>query len=418
MQKFKAVKFVGNSPNIAPDGRLRTVVQSRPPMFWFFKGQVDRKKIEEDVDKLVDYYRSYGFFAAHVGRDYEYNEAEDRVVLTFYIDEGPRYRVNNVAYIGNSVYGEDALTFNQKLKSGDYFDRNKMNSDIGMIKDLYGSSGYVFADAIAEPTFQLEPGVLDLVYKVKEGEQYRIGDIDVQIKGDNNHTRHSTVLNRLSMRPGDVADIRQFRSSERRLKASGLYNTDPSKGELPKVVFAPPDSEEAAAHNRKKRSRTARRNDEPPDSFRGQSPDDVPPAPRRAPPQQVAGPTVRGQSPDNGFGGRAINPTAPSAQPYTVNQAAPAAPSTSPYVAPQPANSCAAIRGAAIHYSPTVCRSALCATTGGSAATLRGPAAVRAAAAVHGPWRGSAVHAACAGLRRAAPRRAGAAGERADTAGQ
>ena len=171
----------------------------------------------------------------------------------------------------------------------------------------------MFADAIAEPQFDLEPGVLDLVYKVNEGKQYRIGDIDIQIKGENNHTRYATVLNRMSIRPGDIADIREFRSSERRLKSSGLYNTDPSKGDLPKIVFSPPDSEEAIANSKRKRA-TARRTGNP-DSFRGQSPDDRA-SRRRAPlrPCAIKAPTD--------YGGRAINSTAPGPQPYSVEPGA------------------------------------------------------------------------------------------------
>ena len=244
------------------------------------------------MDKLLDYYRSLGFFKAHVGRNYEYNEEENRVTLYFNIIEGPRYKVRSIAFIGNSVYGEPALSYNLKLKTGNYFDRNKMNTDIGVAKDLYGSNGYVFTDVVADLQFFEEPGELDLIYKVNEGSQYRIGDISIQIKGDNAHTRYATVLNRLSMRPGDLAAIRQFRSSERRLKASQLYNTDPSKGEVPKIVFSPPDSEDGTPSNNKRS--TAKRTGDP-NSFRGQSPDGSP----AAKPTTPAGPTVRFQSPDS-----------------------------------------------------------------------------------------------------------------------
>jgi outer membrane protein insertion porin family len=261
-----------------------------------------------------------------------------------------------------------------KLKAGDPFDQSRMNADIGTIKDIYGSNGYVFCEANADLVFLEQPGELDIVYRIKEDEQYRIGDIDVTISGDNPHTRHSTIRNRLSMRPGDIADIRQFRSSERRIKASGLFNVDPTKGELPRIVFSPPDPESELAQ--KKKRATAQRTGDP-DSFRGQSPDPRPAAPVRAtwparqqaPPQgasagvttaaprngqfamgagvnsggsaatqRAAAPqsgflrepapqntTVRAQSPDNrygGYGGTAVNPISPNPQPITAAQSA------------------------------------------------------------------------------------------------
>ena len=53
VQKFSTVKFEGNSHSIAPDGRVKTLIQSKPPMFWLFKGQVDPKKIDAKTNDGV-----------------------------------------------------------------------------------------------------------------------------------------------------------------------------------------------------------------------------------------------------------------------------------------------------------------------------------------------------------------------------
>ena len=98
------------------------------------------------------------------------------------------------------------------------------------IQEKYGSIGYVFADVKAENRFLDEPGQLDLVYNITEGDRYRVGRINVEIKGENPHTQITTVLNRLSLKPGDIVDIRELRASERRLKASGLFLVDPDQG--------------------------------------------------------------------------------------------------------------------------------------------------------------------------------------------
>jgi len=327
VQKFSHVRFEGNSPSIAPDGRLKTLIQSKTPILGIFKGHVDRKKIEEDVVKLTDYYRSLGFFKAHIGREYEFNEKEDRMELVFHIYEGPQYKIRNISFIGNKVFDEEALTYDTKLKGGQYFNQTRMNSDIGNFKDIYGSHGYVFADAIADLQFFEEPGELDIVYQVTEGKQYRIGEVNVEIKGENPHTKYNTVLNRTSMRPGDIADIRQFRNTERRLKASGLYNVDPSKGETPRVVFSPPDSEEAIALKKKKSGGKRTGN---PDSFRGQSPDSGS-APPTSPPAAGYGspayPPVAPQPKQGSADSARTSPGYPATRPNTPNyQPSPAIP--------------------------------------------------------------------------------------------
>ena len=97
-----------------------------------------------------------------------------------------------------------------------------MNNDLQWLKNLYGSQGYVFADIKAEPVFLEEPGKIDLVYHIDEGKQWKVGRIFVHIDGDNPHTRIQTALNRLSFRPGEIVDIREIHTSERRLQASAL----------------------------------------------------------------------------------------------------------------------------------------------------------------------------------------------------
>ena len=79
------------------------------------------------------------------------------------------------------------------------------------------------------------------VYDIEKGEQYRVGKINVKIGGESPHTRHSVILNRISLRPGDVVDTREIRSSERRLKASQLFLHDPARGASPRVVVKPPE---------------------------------------------------------------------------------------------------------------------------------------------------------------------------------
>ena len=60
-QKIKKTIFVGNT--ITTGQRLKTQIESKPPILYLFKGQYSEKKIAEDIDKLTNYYRNLGFFA-------------------------------------------------------------------------------------------------------------------------------------------------------------------------------------------------------------------------------------------------------------------------------------------------------------------------------------------------------------------
>ncbi len=241
-QKIWKVVFEGNE--FASDGQLRTKIESKRPFMYIFKGFVDREQIDADVDRLTAYYRSFGFFQAKIGRIPELDDDGKWMTLRFVIHEGPRYDVESVSFIGNKIFASDSLAMGIELPGGKPFEQAKMNDDVAWLKELYGSQGYVFADIQAEPIFLEEPGKLKLLYKIDEGKRWRIGNIVVHINGENPHTKIQTALNRLSVRSGEIADIREIRASERRLQASGLFMADPARGVMPKITYHIPELDE------------------------------------------------------------------------------------------------------------------------------------------------------------------------------
>lgn len=265
-EKIWSISFEGNE--FVSDGRLKTQVQSKPGLIKLFQGELDKEMLKADRDKLTAYYRSFGFFQARVGEPIvEYDEDGDSkwVNIRWVIHEGPRYSVRNVSFIGNELFASDSLALGIELPQGDPFEQAKMNADVNWLKEVYGSQGYVFADVKAEPVYLEEPGQIDLVYHITEGKRWCVGRIFIHINGDNPHTRIQTALNRLSIQPGEIMDIREVKASERRLQASTLFHADAARGVYPKITYRIPELENTEF--------TA---DNGGESFRGQSPEVVP----------------------------------------------------------------------------------------------------------------------------------------------
>ena len=261
-QRVRSVSFVGNK--FVDDARLKAgaKIQSKPGILWLFGGKVNYDQIDEDVDRLYAYYRSFGFFRCRIGRKKSFDEDDEWMHLKFVIDEGPRYRVRNITFEGNQHHDQTSLSSHVQLRTGEFFNLAKMQRDLANLRDLYGGEGFVFNEINPELKFDREPGVIDLVYNVNEGDQYRVGRILVNIDGEESHTRNSVVLNRLSFRPGDLIDVRKIRSSERRLASSQLFLYNPAQGAAPKIAVKPVEGE----------TEIARQPQTPGDSFRGQSP--------------------------------------------------------------------------------------------------------------------------------------------------
>ncbi|MEM9409911.1 MAG: POTRA domain-containing protein [Planctomycetota bacterium] len=224
-QRIWKVDFVGNT--FVSDARLRNFVNSKPGILKVFGGVAQQQELQQDILRLESYYKSFGFFNARIGRETETDKQGRWLTIRYIIDEGPRYKIRNVAFVGNDVFTSEQLNSMVELKPLDgespEFNVSKMNRDVVSLRDLYGSHGFVYSSVEAEPRFLEEPGTLDIVYRIKEGKQYRVGRINLHFQGGFSATKREVALNRLSLKPGDPINSRELRNSERRLNASQIF---------------------------------------------------------------------------------------------------------------------------------------------------------------------------------------------------
>jgi outer membrane protein assembly factor BamA/beta-lactamase regulating signal transducer with metallopeptidase domain len=156
---------------IAPEESTEAPAQpGKEPILFLHKGQIDHDRINEDVRRLSMYYRSLGFFRARVGREFIYNDPQKGSTLTYLIDEGPRYVVTKVSLVGCKSFAAEDLLEKLRLKEGDFFDQNKLDEDIAALQAKYSAARRTPPQVSPETRFLEEPGKLELVYIVNEGE--------------------------------------------------------------------------------------------------------------------------------------------------------------------------------------------------------------------------------------------------------
>ena len=244
-QRIWKVEFEGNE--IAPDGRLKALIESKPGILKVIGGLVKRNEVDQDIIRLTSYYRSLGFFNARIGREISESNDGRWLNLRFIINEGPRYRVRQVSFIGNQVYQPQQLEALLELRPNEAgapeFNVTKMNSDVVALRELYGGQGFIFANIVAEPRFLEEPGLLDIVYKIEEGKQFYAGEIRVHFVGGSGVTRREVALNRMSVRTGELINVQEIRNSERRLGAANIFSTGGQNGPAPRIVMTPAGEE-------------------------------------------------------------------------------------------------------------------------------------------------------------------------------
>ncbi|MGA9769065.1 MAG: outer membrane protein assembly factor BamA [Blastocatellia bacterium] len=146
------------------------------------------------------------------------------VGLTFKIEEGPRFRIADIDFEGNTVYSDSDLRSQMKLvkesglfttfTSKDVYHKDKLEADIDRLRVLvYADNGYLkarFGEPRVEEVGEIGSWIplighkgrgLKIVLPIDEGRQYRAGDVKVE---DNTEFTADEIKSVLSIKAGDV----------------------------------------------------------------------------------------------------------------------------------------------------------------------------------------------------------------------
>ncbi|MGH7200085.1 MAG: BamA/OMP85 family outer membrane protein, partial [Planctomycetaceae bacterium] len=251
--KVSGVSFEGN--DFFSDALLRTKLQTKPAILWFIGGKYDPEMVPNDIAALKQYYHSLGFFDVKIEHHEVFNEDKSRVRLEYTVEEGERYKVRNVEIVGTQVLSEAALREALTLEEGEHFNQRHLSTDLNDIKDQYGEMGRIFAQVEAVPRFLSQPGEVDLIYQIDEDKVYHIRRVNVHIAGDNPRTKRTVVLNRVLVRPGDLANRRKIELSESRLGGVQVFDRAPPNG--PRINVSRVESENSYGDVRAVRGQNA-----------------------------------------------------------------------------------------------------------------------------------------------------------------
>jgi len=307
------ITFSGNS--YFSTAVLKTQIKTKKVILWLFGGKYDHASVEEDVHLLKQYYHNLGFFDVQV-RD-KVSESSDRskIHVEYIIEEGVRFKVRNIEFVGNRVLSEEKLRKDLKVKRNDAYAQRFVDVDKNKIVAQYGELGRINATVNPLTRSFEEPGYIDLVYEINEDRPYRIGRIHVHINGDHPHTKESVVLTKLTFKPGELASRAKIDKSKLRLKGSGLFaGGNPGQGQSqqgaapPEIVLRPSELPTPRTLNTQGRISVARGQDEAVESPRraGRKSAPVTSSGSSSEPSQVRsqdrsqdGGVIRGQNPGN-----------------------------------------------------------------------------------------------------------------------
>ena len=110
------------------------------------------ERYAEDKERVIDKYNELGFRDAAIVKDSIVDNGDNTVDIYLGIEEGDRYYVRDIKWVGNSVYTTDALNRLFRMKRGDVYNqkhiKKRLNEDEDAVANFYYNQGYVFNQVV------------------------------------------------------------------------------------------------------------------------------------------------------------------------------------------------------------------------------------------------------------------------------
>ncbi|MBI2719256.1 MAG: outer membrane protein assembly factor BamA [Rhizobiales bacterium] len=219
-----SINFIGNTAFGESD--LKGVIGTAEHSWWKFfqrNDTYDADRVEYDKELLRRYYLKNGFADVRVpAADARLTPDGQNFIITYTIEEGPRYKVADVAVnTGNVSLDPSGLKSGVKTGVGDPYDASLVDKTVENLTLEASRQGFVFAKV--DPQIDRNPGqsTLNITYNISEGPRTYIERIDIV---GNIRTEDQVIRRELKLFEGDAFNRVLIDRARRRLTALDFFD--------------------------------------------------------------------------------------------------------------------------------------------------------------------------------------------------
>ena len=184
------------------------------------------ERYKEAKQKLIDKYYELGFRDAEILYDSVWNNDSKHVNILLKINEGKKYYIRNITWVGNTVFTTDYLSRVLGMEKGDVYNQKLLNKRLSEDEDAVGNNywndGYLFY-SLTPTEVNIVGDSIDLEMRIYEGQQAHISR--VRING-NTRLYENVVRRELRTKPGDLFSKEALQRSARELASMGHFDPE------------------------------------------------------------------------------------------------------------------------------------------------------------------------------------------------
>ena len=219
----ESVRFVGNQK--ISDDTLSSVIKTKESAWWRFLSDddvYDPDRLNYDIALLRKFYLTEGYADFRVlSSSAELTPNKKRFFITFSINEGKRYRVDNVSVNANlRGLKVEELSDNVIIQKGDWYDVEIVEKVVDKLTHKIGELGHAFVDVRPKIKRDRKTGGINIIFEIKEGPRVFVEKIDIS---GNVRTMDKVIRREFRIIEGDAFNSSKLRRSKQRIENLGYF---------------------------------------------------------------------------------------------------------------------------------------------------------------------------------------------------
>jgi outer membrane protein insertion porin family len=229
----RQIHFEGNTHFGERILRKQMKTRGRTPIYFVDKsGRLDEVQLEQDLDKLREFYQNHGYIDVEIKNVRRERTEKGPMIITIVIVEGPQYHVRKLTVSGYHAAAGDRIRALLKMKEGSVYSPKQLRDDAKAVADAYGSGGYVDLVILPEGA-PAGPAQIDVTYSIEEGTRSFVNRVNIE---GNTRTKDKVIRREVLVAPGDVFNTVRVDITKKRLENLGYFakvETYPEETDIP-----------------------------------------------------------------------------------------------------------------------------------------------------------------------------------------
>lgn len=195
--------------------QIKEIMLTQEREFFILRGTVQRQKLDEDVERVIQLYNDHGYVQARVeSSDIQVDRVNARAIIRIVVVEGPQFHVGGVDVTGNSVLPLEEIKRRILLAPGDVFSRSKLRETVKGITDVYGTIGRASADVNPNVTQDLPNLKINITFEIAEGPEVFVERINIS---GNTRSEEKILRREIPMAEGELFTTPKLQRAKQRL---------------------------------------------------------------------------------------------------------------------------------------------------------------------------------------------------------